>query len=371
MLSTIAGIPRVHRMAKTYATKYNVMILEWDRESVLSKQELSAGIEIHRFKFKAPYGINLILKLPIWIIYIIIFCVTNKFNVIVPENLDTLLPIWTIAKLKREKIIYDIADFYADAYIPNNFRTLRRIVADIERFLIKRVNAVIIPNPSYILEQLGDVDKRKVFVIYNTNYDSYEHLSQNAVYDKRISKFVNDKFTIFYGGGIGPDRGLYHLVGAVDGMSDIRLLVAGFGAMEKEFKNHIRDKENILYIGKVEHAKILELTYLSNCIAILYAPIIRNFIYASPNKLFEAMMCGKPIIAIKGTYLSKIVTEENCGLVIESKNVEMIRTAITKLRDNPTLANELGNNGRKAFVSRYNWFLMENTLLTIIRSITL
>ena len=73
MISTIVGVPRVHRIANTYASKYNVMILEWDRESRLPKYEYRDGVEIHRFMLKAPYGLKLIFKLPIWIMYLIIF----------------------------------------------------------------------------------------------------------------------------------------------------------------------------------------------------------------------------------------------------------------------------------------------------------
>jgi hypothetical protein len=60
---------------------------------------------------------------------LIIFCLRNNYNIIIPENLDTLIPTWAIAKLKRGKIVYDIADFYSDAFIPVRMRIIRRIVA--------------------------------------------------------------------------------------------------------------------------------------------------------------------------------------------------------------------------------------------------
>jgi glycosyltransferase involved in cell wall biosynthesis len=368
MISTIAGIPRVHRIANTYASKYNVTILEWDRESRLPKYEYRDGVEIRRFVLKAPYGLKLIFKLPIWIMYLIFFCLTNKFDIIIPQNLDNLIHIWGIAKLKKAKIIYDLADFYSDAYIPNRARILRQIVAITERFLIKRVDTTIIADDSRF-QQLGNVDRKNVVVVYNTPYDSYESLSQNDVLgNSGISEFINGNFVIFYGGGIASDRGLIQLVDAVNEISDIRLIVAGYGAMQHEFERYIKDKTNILYLGKVEHAEILELTYLSNCIVILYDPnILPNFVYASPNKMFEAMMCGKPIIAIKGTYMAQKLKEENCGLVIDSNNVDELRLAISKLKNNPTLAIKLGNNARNAYKYKYNWDIMENRLSNIIK----
>jgi glycosyltransferase involved in cell wall biosynthesis len=368
MISSVAAIPRVHRIANTYALKYNVMILEWDRESTLSKYEYRDRVEIHRFVFKASYGLKLIFKLPIWTMYLIIFCLTNKFDVIIPQNLDNLMPIWGIAKLKNVKIIYDIADFYSDAYIPKRAIILRQIVAITERFLIKRVNATIIADDSRFV-QLSNVDRKNVIVVYNTPYDGYESLSQNAIFnDSSISEFINGNFVIFYGGIIASDRGLTQLVDAVNGIPDVRLVVAGYGPMQHEFERYIIDKTNILYLGKVEYVKILELTYLSNCVVILYDPtILPNFIYSSPNKLFEAMMCAKPIIAIKGTSMAQILIEENCGLVINSTNVDELRLAIFKLKNNPTLAINLGKNARNAYKYKYNWVIMENRLSNVIK----
>jgi glycosyltransferase involved in cell wall biosynthesis len=372
MISSVAGIPRVHRIANTYALKYNVMILEWDRESKLSKYEYRDRVEIHRFVFKAPYGLKLIFKLPIWTMYLIIFCLTNKFGVIIPQNLDNLMPIWGIAKLKNVKIIYDIADFYSDAYIPKKAIILRQIVAITERFLIKRVDAIIIADDSRFV-QLGNVDRKNVIAVYNTPHDGYESLSQNAIFNNSgISEFINGNFVIFYGGMIASDRGLNQLVDAVNGIPDVRLVVAGYGPMQHEFERYIKDKSNILYLGKVEYIKILELTYLSNCVVILYDPtILPNFIYSSPNKMFEAMMCGKPIIAIKGTSMAQILIEENCGLVINSINVDELRLAIFKLKNNPTLAINLGNNARNAYKYKYNWAIMENRLSNVIKLLLL
>jgi glycosyltransferase involved in cell wall biosynthesis len=372
MISSVAAIPRVHRIAKTYALNYNVMILEWDRESTSPKYEYRAGVEIHRFLFKATYGLKLIFKLPIWAMYLIIFCLTNKFDVLIPQNLDNLMPVWGIAKLKNVKIIYDIADFYSDAYIPKRATILRQIVAVTERFLIKRVDATIIADDSRFV-QLGNVDRKNVIVVYNTPYDDYESLSQNAIFNNSgISEFINGNFVIFYGGMIASDRGLNQLVDAVNGIPDIRLVVAGYGPTQHEFEHYIKDKTNILYLGKVEYVKILELTYLSNCVAILYNPtLLPNFIYSSPNKMFEAMMCGKPIIAIKGTSMAQILIEENCGLVINSINVDELRLALFKLKSNPTLAINLGSNARNAYKYKYNWTIMENRLSNVIKLLLL
>ena len=76
-----------------------------------------------------------------------------------------------------------------------------------------------------------------------------------------------------------------------------------------------------------------------------------------------------PIIAIKGTCMAQILIEENCGLVINSKNVDDHRLAISKLKNNPILAINLENNTRNTYKYKYDWDIIENRLSNIIKSL--
>jgi glycosyltransferase involved in cell wall biosynthesis len=84
--------------------------------------------------------------------------------------------------------------------------------------------------------------------------------------------------------------------------------------------------------------------------------------YVTGNKLFEAMMFGVPII----TNITKgIVNETDCGVIVDYEDTEQIKEAIIMLRDRPELRKRLGTNGRKAFLEKYNWNIMEQRLYTV------
>jgi glycosyltransferase involved in cell wall biosynthesis len=368
IISTQTGIPRVHKIARTLSKEHKVMILEWDRGLKLPRYDALDDIKIHRFKFKSPYGMRLFLKLPIWMIYLSLFFLIHKFDLVLPQNLDTLIPIWIIAKLKKVKIAYDIADFYSNAYVPGRMKTIRKIVAAIERFLIRSVEAVIIADNSRF-EEIGNIKRKNISVVYNVPPDNYASLSKNLTDIHSKYNLVPGIFTVFYGGVISQERGLYYIVQAVQEFTNVRLLVAGYGPMEKEFVTFIKGKKNVTYLGRVTNDKILELTCLSNCTIALYDPTLPYYAYASPNKLFESMMCAKPIIVLKGSNLSKIVAQENCGLIIDHYDEEDVRNAISVLKDNPKLASDLGNNARRAYLREYNWPFMESRVLKLIKSI--
>ncbi len=81
------------------------------------------------------------------------------------------------------------------------------------------------------------------------------------------------------------------------------------------------------------------------------------------------MMCGKPILVNKDTSTANKVLEENCGLVVNAKNVHEIKAAIKELRDDQKLCTKLGNNSKKAYERRYQWKIMENKLLTFYQQL--
>ena len=61
--------------------------------------------------------------------------------------------------------------------------------------------------------------------------------------------------------------------------------------------------------------------------------------------------------------------EANCGLVVDANNIEEVKEAIIKLRDDPELCEELGANARKAYERRYSWAIMEQRLITLYQEL--
>jgi len=94
----------------------------------------------------------------------------------------------------------------------------------------------------------------------------------------------------------------------------------------------------------------------------LYDPEVPHTDFYQPTKFFEAMMCGIPVIT---NVLPEFVNEIGFGIIVEYGNIDQIRSAITRLRDDPELRKRLGSNGRKAFLKGYNWGIMEKKLYDV------
>jgi glycosyltransferase involved in cell wall biosynthesis len=147
-------------------------------------------------------------------------------------------------------------------------------------------------------------------------------------------------------------------------MPNIRIVVAGTGPEEKwlrETANH--HPERIEYLGQISYGEVLRRTIHADLLFALYDPAIPNSIYASPNKVFEAMMCGKPIVVNQEIAASRIVLAEDCGLTVPYGDRQALRSSIATLAQSRELRDRLGRNGRRAYDSKYGWNIMERRLL--------
>lgn len=305
---------------------------------------------IYRYCSKS-YGIYLLFFTIKWWMFIIKWLFKNKYDVVQPSDLETLIPCFIVSKIKKKHIFYDIADFYVDSlpsYVPT---FVKKILHVVENFMIKNVDAVFLPN-----EDMGEKIPRNDFeIIMNTPiYRDYEITIENE---------QADNFIIFFAGQIDQHRGIEDVITAIESMNDVKLIIAGPEPPYK-LKQLFESKANIEFIGYISTADTIKNTLSSNLLFALYDPIsVANNRYASPNKLFEAMMCAKPILVSSGTTMANIVKENNCGIIVDYGDVGEIRNSIMRLKEDLKLQKKLGEAGRYAFEKKYNWDIMEKRLL--------
>lgn len=96
---------------------------------------------------------------------------------------------------------------------------------------------------------------------------------------------------------------------------------------------------------------------------------ILNHRFASPNKIFEAMMLAKPVIVARGTNMDRIVEQWGYGLVVTYEDERELEEAFCKLESHPTLRKEFGKRARTAYESQFAWSKMESGLYNIYRDV--
>ena len=361
--------PAVNKVAKTLSEDgHDVKLLVWDRQHTLGTEE-GDGYTVRRFNLKAPYDkFTVLFYLPIWWIYEFFFLLKNKCNVIHACDLDTLIPAIIIKLVRGLRLCYTIYDFYAnnlpDGRFPQLRKLIRSLVASVEKFGIRFTDVLFLVDESR-LEQVKGARIKKLVYIYNSPPDYFAARGKPGA----VSITDTSAITMFYAGAIHKSRGLEYAAKAVEEVENVRLVVAGTGPDKGIIEDACRRCERIQFLGQIPYTEVIERTVAADILFALYDPAIPNNKYASPNKLFEAMMCAKPIIVSDGSSMVDIVREENCGLVVPYADVAAIQEAIVKLKSDGNLRQAFGENGRRAYEKRYNWSIMQKRLISAYREI--
>jgi len=365
--------PRVIRNAETLAAQnYEVTILcwdrmlSWDRKNKHPKIELKDNYIIRRFKLRATSGPGIIFFLPIWWSFVFLWLIKSNWDVVHAIEFDSVLPAIISAKIKRKRIIYELNDIYI--YMVPLPSIIKKIGLFIERLFTKFADAVIIAEEATI-DEFNGIPNNNLVLIYNSPPDYFNNKNTPVLKEGIKAK---DPFIIFYAGALFKYRNLNldKLIDAVKSLdNNLKLIIAGYGDLVNEIKNWIADaNDKVQFIGKIEYNEVMERTEQCDLLVFLHDPGEHINRLISSNKIFEAMMFGKPILVVKGGYTAEIVQRENCGLLLDNLSAEKISGAIEMLRTDYGLRYMLGKNGKNAFDQKYSWKIMKSRLLGLYES---
>ena len=357
--------PRVEKEAEALANYgHQVQIVAWDRTAALPTTEHREKYTIHRLAIKSGYAEGM-ANLPalIWWEMGLLFWLLRKgksFDVIHACDFDTILPALCCKWLYKKKIVYDIFDFYAD-HLRRTPELIKDWIRILDYFAVRSADSVIIVDDSR-REQIKPANPNQVTVIYNSPGDVFPQLQGRR--DQ-----LGENLRLVYVGLLQVERGLLELLQVLNSHPSWHLDIAGFGGDQKVIMEAAQQIENIKWHGRIPYQKTLKLTAGCDVSIATYDPSIENHRYASPNKIFEAMMLSKPVIVAHKTNMDEIIRRWNCGLVVDYGDPVDLERAIIRLDKNPSLRRELGKNGRQAYQREYSWVKMEKRLIHLYRSL--
>jgi glycosyltransferase involved in cell wall biosynthesis len=191
----------------------------------------------------------------------------------------------------------------------------------------------------------------------------------------RLDEFVftnhqSAKKEVVFVGGISRIRGIRELIQALSLTPGITLNLAG-GIPEIEFEKELRslrEWSSVNYLGYLDRPAIAELMETSMAGIVTFLPV-PNHIEAQPNKMFEYMAAGLPIIASDFPLWRDIIDSVDCGLLVDPEKPSEIADAINWIASNPEAAKKMGDNGRQAIKERFNWESEQHKLFDVYRKL--
>ncbi|MDN5339315.1 MAG: hypothetical protein PWQ30_424 [Euryarchaeota archaeon] len=128
-------------------------------------------------------------------------------------------------------------------------------------------------------------------------------------------------------------------------------------------------RPEITMTGYLPYREMYEILCEGSIGLLAFQPHYYNAYIGLPNKLFDYMLCGLPVVASDFPEIRNIVGETGCGMLVDPTDPDAIAEAIVYLLEHPDEAQRMGENGRKAVLERYNWGEMEKRLLEVYRQI--
>lgn len=264
-------------------------------------------------------------------------------------NLVSGWPAYRVCEKYGKKLVYDIYDYFIDSHTlpPEICSTAEKM----EIRVINYADTTIICTEER-REQIRKATPRKLAVIYNTPDIAGIATDLPAIWDYA------------YCGSFPKDRLLEEILAEYPSHRDLRFVFAGWGYCQALVEECAEAAENFVFQGRIPGSEALRIESRSKVLSAIYKPTKRNHRLCAPNKFYEALALGKPVIVCRGTGIDRIVEENEIGVVIDYDAQEFYQ-ALRALLSDPEKRAEMGSRARNLYESKYDWSMMKERLVRI------
>ena len=263
-------------------------------------------------------------------------------DIVYAEGLDCLIIAGKYKKKYGTHIIYEAADL-REAFVTKPRDPVKRVMTEAllikERREFKNVGLLVITSPKFYdahFNTLISADKA-VFIPNSPDRDAF----------REYKRKTSGEFTVGFIGSIRYIQQMKMLVDAA-GMAGCRVLFAGgcdSAEIAQEIQVYCQNKDYVSFTGKYDYnTQIADLYGSVDCVFAVYDADNPNVRIALPNKLYESILCGLPILSAKGTYLGELTEQWGVGLTVGHTDTEALCDVLKKLRDDRELYESISEN---------------------------
>lgn len=268
---------------------------------------------------------------------------------------------WAVAFLRRKPFLLEIRDLWPSFAIDMGVLRNRGLIwmsRGLENFLYARASHILVNSPAYAdyLQQKG-VTADRISLIPNgadpTMFDPDDHGSEF-----RRNHGLDDRFVVMYAGALGQANDIPTLLRAAARIKDsnlIRILLVGDGK-ERANLEHMADElqlTNVRFLGALAKRDVPRaLAGADACVAILQP--IPMFTMTYPNKVFDYMAAGKPVILAIDGVIRDAVETAGAGVFVPPGDDHALAGAIVELASNHERCRAMGKAGRAAVEEQFD-----------------
>lgn len=337
-----------------------------------NKHEIKNGVRVIRVP-EIPRGNNSSFRIfinyisfPFFAMFYVLYFLTKKYDRVIAYQLSPIfmsLPAIIISKIKHTPLYFYVCDFW-----PHSLLSMLNIKNKIIISLITHVSywhyrradgaiGVFKGMQERLVSEVG-LPKEKTLYIPQAPEKIYEKI----IHDKNLDQRFSDGFKIMFAGNINPAQCFDVITKAAKivkdkGYDDIKYIILGDGMSKKWLVKEVKSlgmSNNFFFEGLQPVANVPKYQTVADAliVALSQSPL---FEYGIPAKVYSYMPSGKPIVAaIDGEGGRLINNLANCGICVESGNIEGLAEAIIKLHNMSIKnRNRLGANGKRYYLKHF------------------
>lgn len=273
------------------------------------------------------------------------------------------LPVGVLLKLffnKKIKIIYDAHEH--ESFRAGYSQSMQKITRFIEARLICYADKVITVSPSIANDYNSMYGIDIPTLILNTPF--YKEQKKEDIFRKKFA-IPQNNIIFLYQGGLQPDRGILEFAKFIDGKKNMSYVIMGYGSLTNDVKAFVQKSTNVFYHEAVSPEVLLSYTKSADIGVCIEKPICKSWDYALPNKMFEYLVSGLPIVVGGLQEMKKFVIEHKIGYILDIYTEDISKVDLD-LIVNDCLSKQQ-NVKEKANI--FNWQREEKKLLALYKDV--
>ncbi len=265
------------------------------------------------------------------------------------------------------RVVYDARDIYVDA---GNLATLprpaRALIGWLERGWARRADRVITVNRPYAEVMAARWGVTFPLIVLNCSWRFNPPVPRPRRFHEALGLAAETR-VVLYQGGFSRERGIEQLIVAIPSVDSAVLVLLGYGVLQSDLERRAADPAlagRVRILPAVPPDELLAWVASADVVAMPIQPSTLNHRLTTPNKLFEAMAAGVPVVASDLPGMAGIVRESGAGELVDPTDPADIARAISRILDAPP--EDRDAYGRRALAAAhetYNWERQVDLLL--------
>jgi glycosyltransferase involved in cell wall biosynthesis len=306
------------------------------------------------FLFYAEYNLRLF-----------IYLLFSKHQIVVSNDLDTLLAGYLATLLTQKKLVYDSHEYFTE--VPELIgRNARKVWLMIERFILPKVkhSYTVCQSIASEYKQLYNVDMKVV-----RNFP----LKEIPTFKLNKSEFFGEKKIILYQGALNVGRGLEYVIRAMKNIENAVFVIIGDGDIKQQLKQLTIDlhlSKKVMFLSKMSFTSLFSYTQMADVGIALQEDRGLSYRYVLPNRLFDYIKAQIPVLISDLPEMSLVLKQYDIGHKISDFSIMKIAQILDEML-NDEAKRQIWKENLKLAAQEYTWENEEKELLSVYNRLIL